>query len=41
MFGNRDMDNTNKIKLSNVTLAAMTSIHVKPTIKAMEYSGGG
>ncbi len=35
------MDNTNKIELNNVTLIAMTSVKIKPTIKAMEYSMRG
>ena len=35
------MDNTGKIELKSVTLAAMTSVRLKPTIKAMEYSMRG
>lgn len=33
--------NNNKIELNNVTLAAMSSVRIKPTIKAMEYSMRG
>ncbi|WP_292189758.1 DUF5672 family protein [Butyrivibrio sp.] len=35
------MDNKEKIKLSNVTLVAMTSVDIYETLKAMEYSMRG
>lgn len=35
------MKNIGKIELNNVTLVAMTSVHIKATIKAMEYSMRG